>query len=73
MNDKKEVLDIIFHFNKKEFDAMFQQIPMTFDLFEQCLVKCVEIDAMEHFFKLMDTYPEFAEKYILKIERDTCI
>lgn len=73
MNDKKEVLDIIFHFNKKEFDAMFKQIPMTFDFFEQCLVKCVEIDAMEHFFKLMDTYPEFAEKYILKIERDTCI
>lgn len=70
MNNKKELLDIIFNFDIKEFDAIFKQVPMTYELFELCVTKCVEVGALDSFLALMNTYAEFAEKYTLKIEQE---
>lgn len=54
----------------KENAAIEHQIPMTQELFEQCVGHCVEIGAYFRLTCLLNEYSYFADKYVRKIEEE---
>lgn len=54
----------------EENAAIEHQIPMTQELFEQCVDHCTQIGAYFRMTCLLNEYPEFAEEYARKIEEE---
>ncbi len=56
---------------KEENAAIEHRIPMTQELFEQCVRHCIQIDAMFRMTCLLNEYPQFTDEYSRKIEAET--
>ena len=56
--------------SEEEDAAIEHQIPMTQELFEQCVGHCVEIGAYFRLTCLLNEYSYFADKYVRKIEEE---
>lgn len=52
---------VIFEFTEEEDDALHGFIPMTQELFNSCMDKCVRLGSRveKTFYKLINTYPDF--------------
>lgn len=55
---------------EEENSAIEHQIPMTQELFEQCLSSLVRIGSINGFNRLYDEFPEQAKVFDKKIEED---
>lgn len=49
-------------------DVMKHQIPMTQELFEQCIAYCAQIEAYDQLSCFLNEYPEFSNEYVRKRE-----
>lgn len=58
------------YLTEEENAAIEHQVPMTQELFEQCVDHCVQIGAYFRMTCLLNEYPEFAEEYARKIEEE---
>lgn len=58
------------YFTEEENAAIEHQIPMTQELFEQCVRHCVEIGAYIRLTCLLNEYLNFADEYAKKIEEE---
>lgn len=63
-----EFIDETLLLSEEEKAAIDAQIPMTQELFEQCIEHCAAIDAQLTLNDLMTQYPEFLAEYIKKEE-----
>lgn len=66
----EEFLRMVLFMTDEQMLAMEGQIPMTQELFESCVESCLEMELERQFFKLLKEFPEFAEKYVGKIEKE---
>lgn len=58
------------YLSEEENAAIEHQIPMTQELFEQCVGHCVEIGAYFRLTCLLNEYFYFADEYVKKIEEE---
>lgn len=58
------------YLTEEENAAIEHQIPMTQELFEQCVGHCVEIGAYFRLTCLLNEYSYFADEYVRKIEEE---
>ena len=58
------------YLTEEENAAIEHQLPMTQELFEQCVDHCTQIGAYFRMTCLLNEYPEFAEEYARKIEEE---
>lgn len=59
-----EFIDESILLTTEELAAIEHQIPMTRELFEQCIEHCLQIEAYYRFGKLLEEYSEFSDKYV---------
>lgn len=52
----------------EEFAAMYQQIPMTQELFEVCAHHLLEIESLSGFWLLLEKFPDHNKKFLQKFE-----
>lgn len=57
-----------FEFSDEEQRAIDHQQPMTQELFNSCLDKCMVLGTERLFFRLLNEYPEFMTEYTKQIE-----
>lgn len=57
-----------FEFTHEELAAIDHQIPMTRELFDSCIDKCILLGVDKLFYDLLSEYPEFLEEYAKEIE-----
>lgn len=58
------------YLTEEENAAIEHQIPMTQELFEQCVGHCVEIGAYFRLTCLLNEFSYFADEYVRKIEEE---
>lgn len=58
------------YLTEEENAAIEHQIPMTQELFEQCVGHCVEIGAYFRLTCLLNEYSYYADEYVRKIEEE---
>lgn len=56
-----EFLQVTRACSPNQLAAMDHQIPMTRELFEECMDVLISIHAVQHLDRLMDDFPEFLE------------
>lgn len=59
-----------FEFSDEEQRAIDHQQPMTQELFNLCLDKCMVFGTERLFYQLLDEYPEFMIEYAKQIEKE---
>ena len=60
----------VIYLTEEENAAIEHQIPMTQELFEQCVGHCVEIGAYFRLTCLLNEFSYFANEYVRKIEEE---
>lgn len=65
-----EFIDESILLTAEELAAIEHQIPMTRELFEQCMEHCLQIGAYYRFGKLLEEYSEFSDEYVEKKEEE---
>ena len=60
----------VIYLTEEENAAIEHQIPMTQELFEQCVGHCVEIGAYFRLTCLLNEFSYFADEYVRKIEEE---
>lgn len=65
-----EFLKITFLMDDEQQKAIDNQIPMTQNLFNSCIERCMEIGAENHFFQLLEKYPDYVQGYAEEIEKE---
>lgn len=58
------------YLTEEENEAIDHQIPMTQELFEQCVDHCVQIGAYFRLSRLLEEYSCFTAEYVRKIEEE---
>lgn len=61
-----------FEFDDEQNKAIENVIPMTQELYDSILDKCMEVGSdLDHlFFRMLDEYPDFLDNYAEKIEKE---
>lgn len=54
-----ELLDVTMAYSEEQLAAVERQIPMTQEIYEECLDICIRLSAQHELFRLMREYPEF--------------
>lgn len=60
----------VFEFSDEEQLAIDRQQPMTQELFNSCIDKCMNFGIDELFYRLLEEYPEFVTEYAKRIEEE---
>lgn len=66
----QEFLTLTFYFTDEELKAIDRQRPMTQELFNSCLEKCMRFQTNRLFYELLEEYPDFLLKYAKAIEEE---
>ena len=72
--EKERLAEIVreaIYLSEEENAAIEHQIPMTQELFEQCVDHCIQINAYFRMTCLLSEYPQFTDEYVRKIEEET--
>lgn len=65
-----ELLTVIFKFSNEELAAIDEQQPMTQELYNSCLDKCMQLGTDNLFYELLNKYPKFMTEYAKTIEEE---
>lgn len=65
-----ELLIVIFKFSDEELAAIDEQQPMTQELYNSCLDKCMQLGTDNLFYELLNKYPQFMTEYAKTIEAE---
>lgn len=60
----------VFEFSDEEQLAIDKQQPMTQELFNSCIDKCINLRMDALFYRLLEEYPDFLNEYAKSIEEE---